>query len=152
MLYRRVFLKAVSFLALLFSYPKGVLGQGAGTGGVVLSLEKLQAPWDSLSFSFGPEAIPGLVVRMPDGTLTVISRICPHQKCFTDLIKDPAQVFRETTFEPPGPVLACPCHASVFDLENGGKVLFGPAPEPPDRFEFQIQGEKIIITGLQPPR
>lgn len=64
-------------------------------------------------------------------------------------MKDPAQVLRETTFEPPGPVLVCPCHASIFDLSDGGKVLFGPAPRPPDRFKFRIEGEKIVVTGLE---
>lgn len=148
MLGRRAFLKAASFLALIFSYPKRALGQEKAAGGVTLSLSQLKSPWDNLSFTFGSEAIPGLAVRLPDGTLAVISRICPHQKCFTDLIKDPAQVFRETTFEPSGPVVACPCHGSVFDLQNGGKVLFGPAPRPPDRFEFRIEGERVIITRL----
>ena len=149
---RRAFLKGLSFLALLVAYPlRKVWGQATKTGTVVL-LGKLQSPWDSVPFTFGSDNIPGLVIRLPDGMLTVISRICPHQKCFTDLIKDPAQVFRETTFEPPGPVLACPCHGSVFDLQNGGKVLFGPAPRPPDRFRFQIEGDKIVIIGLNKSR
>lgn len=148
---RRVFLKALSFLALIFSYPRRAPGQEKTAGGVALSLSQLKSPWDNLSFNFGPEAVPGLAVRLPDGTLAVISRICPHQKCFTDLIKDPAQVFRETTFEPPGPVIACPCHGSVFDLQNGGTVLFGPAPRPPDRFQFRIEGNEIIITRLESP-
>jgi Rieske Fe-S protein len=149
MLNRRVFLKAISFLALFSSYPsRDARGQGEERDRVTLSLERLKAPWDSVSFSFSSETIPGLAVRLPGGKLIVVSRVCPHQRCFTDLIRDPAQVFRETTYEPPGPVLVCPCHSSVFDLLDDGKVLFGPAPKPPDRFKFEIQGDKIIIAGL----
>lgn len=146
---RRAFLKALTFLGLVTAYPlRRASGQAVKAGTVALPLDKLQSAWDSVLFTFGPGNIPGLAVRLPDNRLTVVSRVCPHQKCFTDLITDPAQVFRETTFEPAGPVLTCPCHASVFDIQEGGKVLFGPAPRPPDHFQFQIEGEKVVITGL----
>ncbi|TAJ79358.1 Rieske (2Fe-2S) protein [bacterium] len=146
---RRAFLKALFFLGLVIAYPiRKVWGQVVQAETVAIPLDKLQSPWDSVPFTFGSGNIPGLAVRLPDSRLTVVSRLCPHQKCFTDLIKDPAQVFRETTFEPEGPVLACPCHGSVFDLQEGGKVLFGPAPRAPDQFQFQIAGDKIIISGL----
>lgn len=146
---RRAFLKALSFLGLVVAYPlRRVWGQAVQAGTVALPLNQLQSPWDSVPFTFGSGNIRGLAVRLPDGRLTVVSRLCPHQKCFTDLIKDPAQVFRETTFEPEGPVLACPCHGSVFDLQEGGKVLFGPAPRAPDHFQFQVEGDKIVISGL----
>ncbi len=149
---RRAFLKALSFLGLVIAYPyplRRVWGQAVKVGTVALPLDKLQSPWDSVPFTFGSGNIPGLAVRLPDSRLTVVSRLCPHQKCFTDLIKDPAQVFRETTFEPAGPVLVCPCHGSVFDLQEDGKVLFGPAARAPDRFQFQIGGDKVAITGLR---
>lgn len=131
---------------------QGAWGQAAKTETVTISLERLQSPWDSASFNFGSGPIPGIAVRLPGGSLTTISRICPHERCFTDLLKDTSQVFRETTYEPSGPVLVCPCHSSVFDLLDGGKVLYGPARRPPDRFKFQIEGDKIIITGLQQSR
>lgn len=150
---RRLFLKTLSFLALVFAYPlRRAWSQAPQDGTVTLPLDKLKSSWDNVPFTFGSDAIPGLALRLPDGELTLLSRICPHQKCFTDFIKDPAQVLRETTFEPSGPVLVCPCHASVFDLQDGGKVLFGPAPRPPDRFEFQVEGEKIVITALSGSR
>lgn len=144
---RRAFLKTLSFLGLVVAYPlKKVWGQPAGAD--ALPLDKLQSAWDSVAFTFGSAKIPGLAVRLPDKSLTVVSRVCPHQKCFTDFIKDPAQVLRETTYEPDGPVLVCPCHASIFDLADGGKVLFGPAPRPPERFQFRVEGDKVVVTGL----
>ena len=149
---RRAFLKGLSFLALVVAYPlRKVWGQAAKTGTVIL-IDKLKSPWDSVPFTFGSDNIPGLIIRLPDGKLTVVSRICPHQKCFMDLLTDPIQVLRETTFEPPGPALVCPCHASVFDIQEGGKVLFGPAPRPPDRFQFQREGDRVVITGLDQSR
>lgn len=150
---RRVFLKTLSFLALVVAYPlRRVWGQAAEAGAVTLPLDRLQSPWDSVPFTFGAEALPGLGLRLPGGMLVVLSRVCPHQKCFTDFIKDPAQVLRETTYEPSGPVLVCPCHASIFDLLDGGKVIFGPAPRPPDRFKFEIKGDKVVVTGLEKSR
>jgi len=149
---RRAFLKGLSFLALVVAYPlRKVWGQAAKPGTVIL-IDKLKSPWDSVPFTFGSDNVPGLIIRLPDGRLTVVSRICTHQKCFMDLLTDPIQVLRETTFEPPGPVLACPCHASIFDLQDGGKVLFGPAPRPPDRFQFQLEGNRVVITGLDQSR
>jgi len=150
---RRAFLKALSFLGLVVAYPlRRGWGQAVQAGTVALPLDQLKSPWDSVPFTFGSDNVPGLIIRLPDGRLTVVSRICPHQKCFMDLLTDPIQVLRETTFEPPGPVLACPCHASIFDLQNGGKVLFGPAPRPPDRFQFQLEGDRVVITGLDQSR
>jgi Rieske Fe-S protein len=150
MISRRIFLRLVSAASLIFPYGvKSARAQTAEHEALTLSLDRLQSPWDNITFNFGPGAVPGLAVRLPGGSITVVNRTCPHQKCFIDFIKDPTQVLRETTFEPPGPVLVCPCHASIFDLSDGGKVLFGPAPRPPDRFKFRIEGEKIVVTGLE---
>ncbi len=150
---RRAFLKALSFVGLVVAYPfRNLRGQTTGAGSVALPLDKLRFAWDSVAFIFGPGKVPGLAVRLPNKKLTVVSRICPHQKCFTDFITDPAQVLRETTYEPDGPVLVCPCHASVFDLSDGGKVLFGPAPGPPDHFKFATEGNTLVIIGLEENR
>lgn len=150
MISRRIFLRLLSAAGLIVPNRLTLAwAQTAGHDALTLSLDRLQSPWDNVTFNFGAGAVPGLAVRLPGGSITVVNRICPHQKCFIDFIKDPAQVLRETTFEPPGPVLVCPCHASIFELSDGGKVLFGPAPRPPERFKFRIEGEKIVVTGLE---
>ncbi len=148
MLNRRGFLR-LWFVSAALLPVKAAWGQAAQSEIVTLALDRLRSPWDSLLFVFGPEAKPGIAVRLPGGELTVVSRICPHQGCYANLIKDPAEVFRETTYEPSGPVVVCPCHGSIFDLTDGGKVLFGPAPRSLDRFTFKVEGEQIVVTGLK---
>ncbi len=148
MLNRRGFLRLWFVSTALFSL-KEVWGQATQDESPVLALDRLRSPWDSLLFTFGTDAKPGIAVRLPDGELTIVSRVCPHQGCYANLIKDPAEVLHDTTYEPETPVVVCPCHGSVFDLANGGKVLFGPAPRPLDRFKFKIEGKNIVVTDLE---
>lgn len=148
MLGRRLFLRLLSLLAFVLPLRLHIAaGQTTGSEPVIVPLEKLKSAWDSVTFKFG--STPGIAVRLPGGSQVVVSRVCPHERCFADLVKSPAQVFRETTYEPAGPVLVCPCHASVFDLLDGGKVLFGPAPRPLARMKFRVEGDKLVITGME---
>jgi Rieske Fe-S protein len=101
------------------------------------------------------------VCALPDksGYLVAVQRICPHLGCIFNFEKDPKQVQQGYGgFLPQGPVLACPCHLSIYDLTQPqqleekkalGKVVSGPAPRPPRRFTFKIEGENVIITGME---
>ena len=44
----------------------------------------------------------------------------------------------------------CPCHTSTFSLD--GTVLTGPAPRPLDRYQVKVDGSKLSIGPLAPPR
>jgi len=57
------------------------------------------------------------MIRLPDGRLVAYDVRCTHQGC-------PVQ------YDPQRSVLACPCHGSVFDPANDGRVLHGPATRP----------------------
>jgi ubiquinol-cytochrome c reductase iron-sulfur subunit len=50
--------------------------------------------------------------------ILAFSRICPHVGCPVDL------------YEHRSHRLLCPCHQSTFDMTDGAKVIFGPAPRP----------------------
>ncbi len=134
---------------------------------VVATLSELQEPWTAKPFIFrqinveytprGVQTveIPGYALRLPDEVgpkdtqyVVVYSRICPHLGCIFNFEADPVTVQKGYGgFVPPGPVFACPCHLSIYDLALDGKVISGPAPRPPRKFEFKIEGDSVIVTA-----
>jgi len=70
-------------------------------------------------------------VRRPDGTVTVYSPICPHLGC-------------GYRWDPAANHFACPCHASVYDIN--GKVLGGPAPRDLDTLPSKVEGGILYVT------
>lgn len=93
--------------------------------------------------------VPGFAVKLPSGDFAVYSRICPHLGCVFNYVKDPEEVAKGYNFKPDGPVFACPCHLSVFDIQHEGKVVSGPAPRPPRKFSYKIENNKLIISDLE---
>jgi nitrite reductase/ring-hydroxylating ferredoxin subunit len=92
-----------------------------------------RSPWDAVNFQcdLQSKTLPGVAIRLPDRSLYVACRICPHQGCTFNY---------ETNFKAVGnivgkdfenPILFCRCHMSVFDPAQKGQVLNGPAPRPP---------------------
>ena len=136
----------------------------------VANLSELQNDFDVKSFIFrkvdveytprGTQIteIPGFAIKLPEGSgnpdtqhVEVFSRICPHLGCIFNFEKDPVVVAKNYGgFTPPGPVFACPCHLSIYDLSHDGKVISGPAPRPPYKFDFKINGQDVIVTA--PPK
>lgn len=93
--------------------------------------------------------IPGYAVKLPNDSFAVYSRICPHLGCVFNYVRDPDEVAKGYNFRPDGPVFACPCHLSVFDIQQEGKVVSGPAPRPPRKFEYKIENNKLVISDLE---
>jgi Rieske Fe-S protein len=122
---------------------------------------QLKEDWQCLTFDFlqstpvyNPEEketrkIPGYIVRLPNGDIHAYSRICPHLGCVFQFVKDPDECAKKFHYRPEGPVFACPCHLSVYDIAQNGKVVSGPAPRPPYRFEMERSDGKITITELE---
>jgi Rieske Fe-S protein len=118
-------------------------------------------PWTCLPFMFSqtykeynPEGmevrkIPGFAVKLPTGDVVAYSRICPHLGCIFNFVKDPEECLKGYNFKPAGPVFACPCHLSVYDIAQGGKVVSGPAPRPPRSFTIKKDGDTIKIISLE---
>jgi Rieske Fe-S protein len=44
------------------------------------------------------------------------------------------------------PILGCPCHFSVFDIAQGGKVISGPAPKPPLQLTVRVADANAFIN------
>ena len=144
--------------------PLDILGpsdQPAALKPVEFSDAEFPEAWVCLPFMFeqsykeyNPEEkevrkIPGYAVKLPNGEVVAYSRICPHLGCIFNFVKDPDECAKGYNFKPNGPVFACPCHLSVYDIAQGGKVVSGPAPRPPRSFTVKVTGDKISIVSLE---
>lgn len=105
------------------------------------------------------KTIPGAAVRIPsegDAKFVVFSRVCPHLGCVFNFVPQEAEVAAGYNYTPkPGQkVFACPCHLSVYDpmqedTKGRGKVVSGPAPRSPFKFNFEIAGDSLVIRSLE---
>lgn len=127
---------------------------------------------------FKAASVPGVIVRLPEkihlplgwaedvgvkpeiteSDIIVFSRICPHLGCIFNYVPN----WREVTagyggYVPPESrkhaLMACPCHLSIYDpadKEVPGRVLSGPAPRPPRTFVFEMRGEDIVVSAVEP--
>ncbi len=143
-----------------------------GEGGelVVAKASELTQAWDYRYFLYTlrlPEytprgaqhkQVPGVVVRLPEGAgddFMVISRICPHLGCIFNYERDPKGVLEHCNYPATGPQFCCPCHFSVYDpLQKDaqgrrGKVISGPAPRAPFQFAWRLEGDDIVVYGME---
>jgi Rieske Fe-S protein len=69
--------------------------------------------------------------RNTDGTVTVLSGICPHLNYTINNWQQDLGIFK------------CPGHKSAFDAN--GRVLEGPSPRPMDPLEHQIKDGVLMV-------
>jgi len=128
-------------------------------------------PWTAIPFMFpmkvalfSPQKyeirkIPGYIVALPNGTFAAYSRVCPARGCgYLNFVPNPMNYHCGCVpksqhcccaSDVPNPVLVCPCDGSTFDLAQEGRIVQGPAPRPPYRFEVQHIGDKITILDVE---
>lgn len=107
----------------------------------------LTEPWKAVEFAFEAEAerVPGIVIKLPGERWYASTLICPHAQCVLRYFTDVA-VARDTfDVAVQNPVLGCPCHFSVFDVANAGKVLSGPATQPPLQLRVEVVHGEIFV-------
>lgn len=106
------------------------------------------------------KTIPGVIVRTPtpDGSpdFVVFSRVCPHLGCVFNFVPIEEEVAKGYNYAPPPgqKVFACPCHLSVYDpmqtdTKGRGKVVSGPAPRSPFKFNFVRNGDRVVVSSLE---
>jgi ubiquinol-cytochrome c reductase iron-sulfur subunit len=76
---------------------------------------------------------PGRESWSPDGYLAY-SKVCTHAGC-------PVSLYEKDTQQ-----LLCPCHQSLFDIENGAEPVFGPAPRPLPQLPLGVDAEGYLIA------
>ncbi len=151
-------------------FKRGTARAAAVSSSSQVAISQLSSPWSFVEVEFTkqikthrglqPSTFPGYIIKLPDvigkqlalkDNLYAISRICPHEGCVINFYKERDEVAFEVQVEGfPNPMLVCPCHKSVFDPAQGGKVLSGPAPRPPWTFEFVVDRGRVIIKDLEP--
>lgn len=141
----------------------------------IAKLSQLERPWSTVRFEYSmkvkaksteggvvnEEHLPGLAIRLPDGLaqkrgggakakFQIVSLYCTHNRCKTNFIADPSEIEAMLGTKPPGPVYYCGCHQSLFDVAQDAKPILGPAKEPLWKFEFDVKGDDLIVTGIDP--
>jgi Rieske Fe-S protein len=152
-------------------FPHGLTGKPDAPSRVrdiAFSLSDFPEPWTVQEFVFEQRnpiytkegaqinKIPGFLLRIPGKDaakpeFVCYSRICPHMGCIFQYVPEPEEAAKGFNYRPPSgdPVFACPCHLSVFDPQEAGKVVSGPAPRPPRHFEFEVKGDQIVINKVE---
>ncbi len=97
----------------------------------------------------GELLLRGTLWRLDSGSLEAFSLLCPHEICEVERVADPVRLPSQGVALPRRPLLACPCHFSVFDPEARGEQLTGPAPRGLYRFGFDIVGDRVRIDRVE---
>ena len=80
-----------------------------------------------------PEA-PAVLIRGDDGGYRAFSKVCTHAGC-------PVALYRHASHQ-----LICPCHQSIFDVDDGAKNVSGPAPRPLPGLALAVDTEGYLIA------
>ena len=100
-------------------FPEGYVGSADGQAVLInVGSVKLSLPADRLAGA-------------PEG-LVVYSKVCTHAGC-------PLGLYLAATHE-----LRCPCHQSTFDVLDGAKPVYGPAPRPLPQLPIEIDDAGVL--------
>src|SRR5215469_4370178 len=81
-----------------------------------------------------PES-PCIAIRTPQGQLVGYSQVCTHLSCAVVYEKQENQI-------------VCPCHRSIFDVNQGTPVA-GPPTRRLPRVKLEQRGDQIFATGWE---
>jgi Rieske Fe-S protein len=126
---------------------------------VEVALDQVPTPGSAAPFRAWVEApatetgellFRGTLWRLETGSLAAFSVLCPHEICEVERVSDATELAqRESVALPRRPLLACPCHFSVFDPEGRGERLTGPASRGLYRFGFEIVTDRARIDRVE---
>ncbi len=102
--------------------------QAGGAGGDAIAQEAEVAPGSAVNFT-DESGQPAVLVHLENGDFAAYSAVCTHQRC---------------TVAYRGGQLACPCHGSVFDPENGAAVVNGPAQTPLTEIPVEVRDGQVV--------
>jgi Rieske Fe-S protein len=96
--------------------------------------------------------IPAFMVRTEKHGVVAFSRICTYCRHTQPInfVMDTAELGLARLCKTPVLCCPCPCDASVFDLNDNGRVLRGPAWRPLRKMTVAFDGENYTITGIEP--
>jgi nitrite reductase/ring-hydroxylating ferredoxin subunit len=133
---------AVPFLVACGSNEETTGGNGAGGGGGETPGGGNGSGGGAADGTFATADVPvgggkifadeKVVVTQPSkGEFMAFSAVCTHQGC--------------TVAEIAGGQIKCPCHGSVYSIEDGS-VVAGPAPKPLPSKTVEVQGDQLSVS------
>ncbi len=117
--------------------------QGAG------SQASFRAWIDEPATAAGELLLRGVALRLRSGAVDAFCVTCPHEICEIEMVANGDRLPKELGPLPRRPLLACPCHFSVFDPEARGRLLAGPSPRGLYRFALDVVGEFVRIDRIE---
>jgi thiosulfate dehydrogenase (quinone) large subunit len=87
----------------------------------------------ALAFTDPRTGDPGIVVKLPDGSLVAFDAVCTHAGCTVE-------------FDPGSRFLFCPCHGAAFDPTHDAAVIQGPARQPLTALPIRIDKTNGTIS------
>ena len=127
----------------------------------IANLSDLEAG-SPVTFNYPLEETPNILVKLgqeaqggvgPDGDIVAFSMICQHLGCIWGFVGSGSSPTCNASYKAAGPVGYCCCHGSIYDLDNGAKVIGGPAPRPAPQVILYLDSPTgdIFATGMTPP-
>jgi Rieske Fe-S protein len=126
---------------------------------VEVALDQIADPGSAASFKAwcgapateaGELLLRGTLWRLDSGSIAAFSVLCPHEICEVERVADATALSQpDAAVLPRRPLLACPCHFSVFDPEAEGASLVGPAARGLYRFELDVEGDRARIDAVE---
>jgi len=131
--------------------------------GPVASVDALAKPWAGKRFLFRDpltsEAVPAMVVHLPDGNYWAFSLREPFGTCELEYVTDLDKLRTDYSYRADHPMVGNPCNHSVYDLlrygssSNGGlvrgEVVQGAGIRPPMAIEVRIDGKEIVAVRME---
>jgi Rieske Fe-S protein len=108
---------------------EGTSGITQVEGGEAIAQESEVDPGSALEFTDEETGQPAILVHLESGDFAAYSAICTHRQC-TVAYSDGN--------------LACPCHGSVFDPNNGAAVVNGPATQPLPKIPVELRNGEVF--------
>lgn len=91
--------------------------------------QKLQ-PGSALAFIFGDD--PALLIHLPNGEWSALSRTCTHAGCTVDYQQTENRIF-------------CQCHGGVYDPADGTNRA-GPPPRPLQKYNVVVGKTSVKVS------
>lgn len=106
--------------------------QAPASGPVVARVSQL-GTGRAISFSDPISGDPGVLVKLPDGSIVAFDAVCTHAGCTVD-------------YDPSYALLVCPCHGAAFDPAHDAQVVAGPTNTPLSPIPIHVDTASGRIT------
>jgi hypothetical protein len=131
--------------------------------GPIATTSEIGKPWAGKRFLYRDpltaEAVPAMIVRLPDNTYWAFSLREPFGSCDLEYVTDLEKLRAVYGYRAEHPMIANTCTHSVFDLlkygtaSNGGlvrgDVAKGEGVRPPMAIEVKIEGARLIAGRME---